>query len=78
MPKVTIKISLPDDEFNGFSQVMGPDLLERIKNANVRVNSGGGHLQIYISSEDMVGARASLASVTRQAVLFKRIKEEVI
>jgi hypothetical protein len=74
---VKVRIFLPKEGFDGLDQVMKPDLGEKIKSAEVSVSSSDGFLEVYISSRDIVGARASLASVARQAVLFRRIREEV-
>ena len=77
MSAVKMRISLPWGGFDGFDQVIKPDLGEKIKSAEVSMTSEDGFLEVYISSGDIVGARASLASVARQAILFRRIKEEV-
>jgi tRNA threonylcarbamoyladenosine modification (KEOPS) complex Pcc1 subunit len=57
--------------------VIAPDLAENMPRSKILMQETASDLHIYIEANDIVAARASLASVARQVVLFSKLEKEV-
>ncbi|MGC8505963.1 MAG: KEOPS complex subunit Pcc1 [Thermoplasmata archaeon] len=77
MNRIQIEIKFPLESFKGLDKVIAPDLVESMSRSRISINECDENLHIYIEARDIVAARASLASVTRQVVLFSKLNREV-
>jgi tRNA threonylcarbamoyladenosine modification (KEOPS) complex Pcc1 subunit len=75
--RINIEIEFPLKSFQGLSKVIAPDLAENMPRSKILMQETASDLHIYIEANDIVAARASLASVARQVVLFSKLEKEV-